>query len=72
MAEAGRYAERFLAGPPLTVRAIKEATLRGLSMPLAEGMRLESLLSQAVRRTDDFREGPRAFAEKREPRYTGN
>lgn len=72
MAEAGRYAERFLAGPPLTVRAIKEATLRGLSMPLAEGMRLESLLSLAVRRTDDFREGPRAFAEKREPRYTGN
>jgi enoyl-CoA hydratase/carnithine racemase len=72
MAEAGRYAERFLAGPPLTARAIKEATLRGLSMPLAEGMRLESLLSQAVRRTDDFREGPRAFAEKREPRYTGN
>ena len=72
MAEAGRYAERFLAGPPLTMRAIKEATLRGLSMPLTEGMRLESLLSQAVRRTDDFREGPRAFAEKREPRYTGN
>ena len=58
--------------PPLTARAIKESVLRGQSMPLEEGMRLEQLLSQAVRQTDDFQEGPKAFAEKRVPRYRGN
>ena len=45
--------------------------MRGLSMPIEEGMRLESLLSQHVRQTEDFAEGPRAFAEKREPIYRG-
>ena len=68
---AREYAARFLAEPPLTVRAIKEAAVRGQSLPLEEGIRLESLLSNAVRQTDDFKEGPKAFAEKREPRYTG-
>ena len=61
----------MLAEPPLTVRAIKEAAIRGQSMPIEEGMRLESLLSTAIRATDDFKEGPKAFAEKREPRYQG-
>ena len=41
------------------------------SLPLAEGMRLEQLLSHAVSGTDDAREGPRAFAEKRPPVWTG-
>lgn len=68
---ARAYAERFLSGAPLTVRAIKEAAVRGQSMALDEGMRLEQLLSQAIRSTADFAEGPRAFAEKRPPRYTG-
>ncbi len=72
MDAAREYAERFLGGPPLTARAIKESVLRGQSMPLEESMRLEQLLSQAVRQTDDFQEGPKAFAEKRVPRYRGN
>ena len=41
-------------------------------MPLDEGMRLEELLSNLVRRTEDFQEGPRGFAEKRPPIYKGN
>ncbi len=72
MDEARSVAERFVAGAPLTQRAIKEAAVRGLSLPIEEGIRLESLLSQHVRRTEDFAEGPRAFAEKREPVYRGD
>jgi E-phenylitaconyl-CoA hydratase len=72
MEAAHDYAARFLDGPPLTARAIKESAVRGQSMSIEEGMRLEQLLSQAVRQTDDFKEGPRAFAEKREPKYRGN
>jgi enoyl-CoA hydratase/carnithine racemase len=71
MDTAREYAARFASSATLTVRAIKEAALRGHSMPLAEGMRLEQLLSTAVRQTEDFKEGPRAFAEKRPPRFQG-
>ena len=71
LAEARAVAERLTAGPPLTQRAIKEAAVRGLSLPIEEGIRLEALLSQQVRRTEDFVEGPKAFAEKREPNYRG-
>ncbi len=69
--EARAVAQRLTAGPPLTQRAIKEAAVRGLSLPLDEGIRLEALLSQHVRRTEDFTEGPKAFAEKRSPVYRG-
>jgi E-phenylitaconyl-CoA hydratase len=72
MEAAHDYAARFLDGPPLTARAIKESAVRGQSMSIEDGMRLEQLLSQAVRQTDDFKEGPRAFLEKREPKYRGN
>ena len=71
MGAARAVAARLTAGPPLTQRAIKEAAVRGLSLPIEEGIRLEALLSQQVRRTEDFVEGPKAFAEKREPNYRG-
>lgn len=72
LGEARAVARRFTEGAPLTQRAIKEAAVRGLSLPIDEGIRLEELLSAHVRRTEDFKEGPRAFAEKREPEYRGN
>ena len=72
MSTAREYAAKFLSGPPLTQRAIKEAAIRSRNMPLDEGMRLEELLSNLVRRTEDFKEGPKAFAEKRPPVYKGN
>ena len=72
MPMARAWAEKLTAGAPLTQRAIKEAAIRGLSLPLDEGIRMEELLSAHIRKTDDFREGPRAFAEKRDPIYKGN
>lgn len=72
LGEARAVARRFTEGAPLTQRAIKEAAVRGLSLPIDEGIRLEELLSAHIRRTEDFKEGPKAFAEKREPEYRGN
>ena len=56
---------------PLAVRRAKEATLRGLSMPLDEGLRMETLVANLLAGTTDMQEGRRAFAEKRTPRYEG-
>ena len=41
--------------------------MRGLSLPLADGLRLEAFLSGTLRGTEDAIEGPKAFAEKRKP-----
>jgi enoyl-CoA hydratase/carnithine racemase len=62
-------ASRITANPPLAVRATKEAVLRGLDMPLEQGLRLESLLSFPTRHTEDFQEAVKALAEKRTPGY---
>ena len=43
--------------------------IRGLSLPLPDGLRLEAFLSGTLRGTEDAVEGPRAFAEKRTPTF---
>jgi enoyl-CoA hydratase/carnithine racemase len=69
MATAGKWAETICDRGPLAVRAAKEAILRGLTMPLADGLRLEAFLSGTLRGTEDAVEGPKAFAEKRKPNF---
>jgi enoyl-CoA hydratase/carnithine racemase len=69
MPTARRWAATLCERGPLALRAAKEAVIRGLSLPLADGLRLEALLSGTLRRTEDAAEGPRAFAEKRKPSY---
>ncbi len=71
MAEAMALAQRINESAPIAVRLVKEAALRGLDLPLMEGLRLESLFSLFVHTTEDGREGPKAFAEKRPPVYKG-
>lgn len=71
MPEALRLAERIAANPPLAVRATKELALRGLEMPIEQGLRLQETISYACRQTEDAKEGPRAFAEKRAPQFKG-
>ncbi len=56
---------------PLAVRAAKEAIRRGMDMPLEHGLAFEDLLLGRLFATDDAKEGPRAFAEKRKPEYRG-
>jgi E-phenylitaconyl-CoA hydratase len=71
MARAEEIALRICANAPLSVRAIKEAAYRGLDTTLEEGLRIEALLAKAIGHTDDSREGPRAFAEKRPAQFRG-
>ena len=63
---------RTLAGKaPVALRYAKEAVVKGLELPLADGLRLEGDLSTLLRTTDDRLEGARAFLEKRRPRWQG-
>jgi len=71
MARATALAERICQNGPLAVRAVKESAMRGLNMSLEDGLRLESHIFRAVRDTEDSKEGPKAFAEKRTPQFTG-
>lgn len=71
MAEAEELAGRICANAPLSTRAIKEAAYRGINATLEDGLRIESFLSRIIRTTDDSKEGPRAFAEKRPAQFKG-
>ena len=63
-------AEAIVANPPRAVRAALAAVRRGLSLPLAEGLRLEQELADPLRDSPDNREAREAFREKRRPRWT--
>jgi enoyl-CoA hydratase/carnithine racemase len=64
-------AARVLKGAPMAVTFIKEAITKGIALPLEEGLRLEADLSAIIGTTEDSKEGPRAFAEKRAPVWKG-
>ena len=71
MAEARSLAETLLARGPLALRAAKQAVLEGASLSFDQGLALELDLFSKVMRTEDAAEGPRAFAEKRAPKFQG-
>jgi enoyl-CoA hydratase/carnithine racemase len=54
---------------PLAVRGTRLAIRKGIDLPLHEAEILAEAFRERVVRTDDAREGPRAFAEKRPPRW---
>jgi enoyl-CoA hydratase/carnithine racemase len=69
MPTAREWAEIICQAGPLGVRASKEAMIRGYSMTLEEGLRLEGELVNRIRGTEDFMEGASAFIEKRKPAW---
>jgi enoyl-CoA hydratase len=71
MATARQIATRLTQCAPLAVQAIKRGMIESSGRPLAEGLALERRLVAAVMKTEDAREGPRAFLAKRPPVFTG-
>ena len=65
------WARRINVNAPLAVRATKESALRGLGLSLKEAYKVESELAQIVFKSEDAKEGPKAFAEKRDPKWSG-
>lgn len=64
-------AHRIASNGPVAVQRLKQTVLRSRGRPLPEGFRLEDDARLAVLATADAREGPRAFMEKRQPRFVG-
>ncbi len=71
MAKAEEFAAKIAANGPLAVRKAKEAVLRTAGLPLEDAERIESAAVAEVMRSEDAREGPLAFMEKRPPQYKG-
>lgn len=71
MPAAMSVARTITANAPLAVQAAKELALRARDVDRATGLRLEQAMNQILQYTEDAREGPAAFGERRPPKFTG-
>ena len=74
-AEFGAFVERFAESlaekSPVAVRLAIDAIRQGKTMSLQDGLAYEARLSEECLRSEDSKEGRRAFAEKRKARFKG-
>jgi len=71
MDRAHDYARRITANAPLAVQATKRSVLEGLGMDMRDAYKNESAIAAEIFQTEDASEGPKAFAEKRDPVWKG-
>lgn len=68
---AKKWAEQILECAPISVRASKQAAYGGMNFGLQEAMAGKYDQIRALAKSQDFVEGPKAFAEKRAPNWKG-
>jgi methylglutaconyl-CoA hydratase len=66
-----RLARDIARGGPLALRLAKQAISLGAELDLGSGLKLEEACYAQVIPTKDRQEGLAAFAEKRQPKFTG-
>jgi crotonobetainyl-CoA hydratase len=73
LAKAREIAQQLVAGPPLLFPAIKQLLRHTEMVPEHQAFELHDSLDavQRVVRSEDLKEGTRAFTEKRKPRWSG-
>lgn len=68
---ARQIARRIADNGPVAVQGIKEAVLAAEALPEREAFGKEMEIGMRVMSSEDAREGPRAFLEKRKPNFRG-
>ena len=71
MEQAEKIADRIARNGPLALTRIKESVLDCIGLTMEEGLAREQILGREVFNSEDAKEGPRAFMEKREPKFSG-
>jgi enoyl-CoA hydratase/carnithine racemase len=71
LAEAHAIADQVAANGPLAVQAIKRSVIESEGLPEKEALERELEIGWPIFSTEDAKEGPRAFAEKRKPQWKG-
>lgn len=74
MTAARRWAAQICELSPMSIRASKEAVFKGLdeaSLQAAMAAQMRYPAISAMLRSEDFKEGPMAFAQKRPPQWKG-
>jgi enoyl-CoA hydratase/carnithine racemase len=71
MAHVAALAQDLASGPSYARGQIKLATVQGYGRPLEEGLKIEREALIRLFRSEDAREGVKAFVEKRKPEYKG-
>lgn len=69
--ELNKIIKKILAKSPLHISIAKEALNYALETPLSTGLRIETELFKYIFKTEDTREGIKAFLEKRKPNWKG-
>jgi enoyl-CoA hydratase len=71
MGKAIQIAQRIALNGPLAVQRVKQTAIQASGMTLSAGYRLEDESKRIVFESDDAKEGPLAFMQKRSPIYSG-
>jgi len=69
MKTAEQIAEKIAQNGPLAIRVTKELAWRGLHEHPEDMLRFYAAVTALIHETDDAKEGPRAFSEKRTPQF---
>jgi crotonobetainyl-CoA hydratase len=73
LAAAERWAETIAKNSPMSIRASKQAIRMGMEVSLEKAMaeQREYPAVKAMAASQDYIEGPKAFSEKRPPKWLG-
>ena len=68
---ATKLAERISQNGPIAIKITKELAWRGLYQNPEDALRYYAAVTALIHDTEDAKEGPRAFSEKRPPEFKG-
>ncbi|MGH2583807.1 MAG: enoyl-CoA hydratase-related protein, partial [Dehalococcoidia bacterium] len=69
--ETRAFAAELASGPPVAIQYMKKLAYKSQDVDLDTALNMAQWLQTIATSTEDAREGPRAFREKRAPQFTG-